>query len=156
VLRSVRLVLGSKSADLEDATQQALMGFVEALAEFRGDCHPAGYASRIAVHIALTWRRRAARSRSVACGADEIAAASERRRPAHDDGGAGYQRRCVRDLLDKLPPEQAEVLALHVVLGYSLPEVARSTGVPLNTVKSRLRLAKQALRRDLETTCAAS
>ena len=44
-------------------------------------------------------------------------------------------------------------MALHVVLGYSLPEVARSTAVPLNTVKSRLRLAKQALRRELEAEC---
>ncbi len=44
-------------------------------------------------------------------------------------------------------------MALHVVLGYSLPEVAQSTAVPLNTVKSRLRLAKQALRRELEAEC---
>lgn len=157
VVRSVRLVLGPKSADHEDATQQALMAFVLSLPTFRGDCHPSGYASRIAVHTALSWRRRLARSRAVACEADAIAAASERQWPAHDDAGAAaYQRRCVRDLLDRLPAEQAEIMALHVVLGYSLPEVARSTAVPLNTVKSRLRLAKQALRRQLESECAAS
>ena len=154
VLRSVRLVLGPKSTDHEDATQQALMAFVLSLPGFRGDCHPAGYASRIAVHTALSWRRRLARSRAVTCAADAIAAASERQRPAHDDAGAAaYQRRCLRDLLDRLPAEQAEIMALHVVLGYSLPEVARSTAVPLNTVKSRLRLAKQALRRELEGEC---
>ncbi|HVY37136.1 MAG TPA: RNA polymerase sigma factor [Polyangia bacterium] len=157
VVRSVRLVLGPKSADHEDATQQALMAFVLSLPTFRGDCHPSGYASRIAVHTALSWRRRLARSRVVACEADAIAAASERQRPAQDDAGsAAYQRRCVRDLLDRLPAEQAEIMALHVVLGYSLPEVARSTAVPLNTVKSRLRLAKLALRRQLESECAAS
>ncbi len=73
VLRSVRLVLGPKSADHEDATQQALMAFVLSLPGFRGDCHPSGYASRIAVHTALSWRRRLARSRAVACAADAIA-----------------------------------------------------------------------------------
>jgi RNA polymerase sigma-70 factor, ECF subfamily len=125
VLRSVRLVLGSKSPDHEDAVQQALMAFVLALPGFRGDCHPSGYASRIAVHTALSWRRRVARTRAVACGAEAIAAASERARPPYDDAGAAaYQRRRVRDLLDRLPAEQAEIMALHVVLGYSLAEIA--------------------------------
>ena len=72
----------------------------------------------------------------------------------HDDAGtAAYQRRCVRDLLARLPREQAEVMALHIVLGHSLLEVSQSTSIPLNTVKSRLRLAKQALRRHLEVEC---
>jgi RNA polymerase sigma-70 factor (ECF subfamily) len=32
------------------------------------------------------------------------------------------------------------------VLGYTLEEIARASSAPLNTVKSRLRLAKQVLR----------
>jgi RNA polymerase sigma factor (sigma-70 family) len=52
----------------------------------------------------------------------------------------------VRELLDALPQQQAEVLALHCVLGYTVPEIAESAGVPLETVRSRLRLAKQAVR----------
>ena len=36
-------------------------------------------------------------------------------------------------------------------LGYSLDEVATTTATPLNTVKSRLRLAKRALRRRIES-----
>jgi RNA polymerase sigma-70 factor (ECF subfamily) len=151
VLRSVRLVLGSKSPDVEDATQQALMAFVEALPSFRGECHPSGFASRIAVHAALSCRRRAGRLRVVAWGTEALAEATERRRAPHDDGGtAAYQRRCVRDLLARLPRDQAEVMAMHVVLGHSLLEVAQATSIPLNTVKSRLRLAKQALRRHLD------
>ena len=135
VVRSARLVLGSKSPDVEDVTQQALMAFVEALPSFRGECHPS----------------------VVACGAEELADATERRRVPHDDAGtAAYQRRCVRDLLARLPRDQAEVMALHVVLGYSLPEVSQSTSIPLNTVKSRLRLAKQALRRHLDAECPSS
>jgi RNA polymerase sigma factor (sigma-70 family) len=154
VARSVRLVLGSKSPDLEDVTQQALLAFVEALPSFRGECHPAGFASRITVHTALSARRRTARLRVVACDSDELADATERRRQPHDDAGtAAYQRRCVRDLLGRLPRDQAEVLALHIVLGHSLLEVSQSTSIPLNTVKSRLRLAKQALRRHLEGEC---
>jgi len=151
VVRSVRLVLGAKSPDAEDVTQQALLAFVEALPTFRAECHPTGFAARIAVHSALSTRRRATRLRIVACGAEELADATERRRAPHDDAGtAAYQRRCVRDLLGQLPHDQAEVLALHIILGHSLPEVSQITSIPLNTVKSRLRLAKQVLRRTLD------
>jgi RNA polymerase sigma factor (sigma-70 family) len=155
VWRSVRLVLGSRSAEVEDVTQQALIAFVEALASFRGECHPSGFAARIAVRTALSCRRHAGRLRVVPYTSNDLADATEQRRTPHDDAGtAAYQRRCVRDLLAHLPADQAEVLALHVILGHSLREVSQATAVPLNTVKSRFRLAKQALRRRLDEECA--
>lgn len=56
----------------------------------------------------------------------------------------------MRELMTKIPHEQAEAVALRIVLGWSLPEVAEATGAPLNTVRSRLRLAKNALRAIIE------
>jgi RNA polymerase sigma-70 factor (ECF subfamily) len=53
-------------------------------------------------------------------------------------------------LLDELPEPQAEALVLRVAWGLSMQEVADATGAPLNTVRSRLRLAKEALARRLE------
>jgi RNA polymerase sigma-70 factor (ECF subfamily) len=51
----------------------------------------------------------------------------------------------VRELLDELPEEQAEALAMRFMLGSSLEEVAQASGVPVNTVRSRVRLAKDAI-----------
>ena len=56
----------------------------------------------------------------------------------------------VRALLDDLPEEQSEALALRFMLGWSLLEIAEASGAPVNTVRSRLRLAKEALRRRVE------
>jgi RNA polymerase sigma-70 factor (ECF subfamily) len=56
----------------------------------------------------------------------------------------------IRELLSTLPENQAETLALRVVLGMSLGEVASATGVPLNTVRSRIRLAREALMERIE------
>ncbi|HMI92524.1 MAG TPA: sigma factor-like helix-turn-helix DNA-binding protein [Polyangiales bacterium] len=53
-------------------------------------------------------------------------------------------------LLDTLPEVQGETLALRVVLGLSLLETAEATGVPVNTVRSRVRLAREALRARIE------
>src|SRR5690606_15982604 len=70
-------------------------------------------------------------------------------RPA-DNTVARRRREEVQRLIDTLPGEQAETLVLRTVLGMSLAEVAESTGVPLNTVRSRMRLAKDALRKRIE------
>jgi RNA polymerase sigma-70 factor (ECF subfamily) len=48
-----------------------------------------------------------------------------------------------------LSPEQRAVVSLHLHLGYSVAETAAIVGAPDETVRSRLRLAKQRLRREL-------
>jgi DNA-directed RNA polymerase specialized sigma24 family protein len=63
---------------------------------------------------------------------------------------AARRRLLVRQLLDELPDVIAEALASHFILGYTVDEIAAASGVPANTVWSRLRLGKQALRRKLE------
>jgi DNA-directed RNA polymerase specialized sigma24 family protein len=40
---------------------------------------------------------------------------------------------------------------MRVVLGRSIEEIAQETDAPVNTVRSRLRLAKEALRLRIET-----
>ena len=70
---------------------------------------------------------------------------------AHDDAMAERRKRHVRELLALIPQEQAEALALRVALGWSLEEIAAASNTPLNTVRSRLRLAKEALRKRIET-----
>lgn len=149
VSRSVRMVLGGKHPDVDDVIQQTFIAFVGAVGTFRGDCHPAGFASRIAVHTAISSRRRAKsqRARVAALAALESA---ERHPSERDPDAASRRRRLVRELLDQLPEDQAETLALHVMLGHSMEEVARAMGCPVNTAKSRLRLAKSALRRRIE------
>src|ERR1700681_4646186 len=54
LVRVVRAVLGGAHPDIDDAIQQALIGFVQALPAFRGDCDPVGYASVIAVRAAVS------------------------------------------------------------------------------------------------------
>lgn len=149
VVRAIRLVLGPQAIDLDDVKQQAFLNVMRAVPSFRGECHPAGFASRIAVHTALTVRRRARGQRIFFRDAMEVSQVSQTGQRRNDADLALYRRHFVRDLLVRLPEEQAEVLALHVILGHSLPEIAASTSTLLATVKSRLRLAKEYLRKVL-------
>jgi len=149
MLRTVRKVLGAEHADVDDVTQDAVIALVAALPGFRAECSVTHFAHRVAVLTAMAARRRShTRNRYTEpdCSVDDI---------AEDEASplasvmAGRRRDIVRQLLDELPEPIAEALALHFVLGYTVDEIAATSSAPSNTVWSRLRLGKQALRRRL-------
>jgi RNA polymerase sigma-70 factor (ECF subfamily) len=148
--RVVNGVLGSRHPEVDDVIQQSLIAVLQALAAFRGDCHPAGYASRIALHVALRARKNAAVRRTRGETLAQISASDPDVLWPGCEVSAERRKKVLRDLLTELPEEQADALALRVMLGWSLEEVAQATGAPLNTVRSRVRLGKEALRRRVE------
>ena len=56
------------------------------------------------------------------------------------------RRSLVRQALVALPAEQREVLELAYFRGFSQSEIAKQTGQPLGTIKTRVRLAMEKLR----------
>lgn len=59
-------------------------------------------------------------------------------------------RQAVRRALESLPPEQRAPIEMAYFEGMTHVEIADSLGVPLGTVKSRLRLGLDKLRRELK------
>ncbi len=148
--RVVHAVLGARHPDADDVVQQSLIALVQALPSFRGECEPVQYGSRIAVRTAVAARKRARRLESRRDdGVDADQLTCTRLLPS-DRLRAARRRTMIRELLEDIPDEQAESMALRFVLGWSLDEVARATGAPVNTVRSRLRIAKQALKKRIE------
>lgn len=62
---------------------------------------------------------------------------------------ASERARAVASALEKLPPEQREVIELAYFGGLSQSEIAARTSLPLGTVKTRARLALEKLRAPL-------
>ena len=148
LLRAVRGVLGARHPDVEDVVQEAALAIVQALPGFRFESTVLHFSCRVAVFTALAARRRfKVRGEGLH---DELSAVDElevggAERP--DDHLAAARRRVLlRELCADLPDAQAEALILHVVLGFTIEEVADAAEVPANTVRSRLRLCKDALR----------
>ena len=150
VASTVGAVMGRGHPDLDDVIQLSLIALLQALPSFRGECQPASYASRIAVRTAVRARQKVRRQQAWQEPTADLERASDEGRSPGDELRARQRQAIVRGLLEELPEEQAESLALRVVLGWSLDDVASATGAPLNTVRSRIRLAKEALRRKIE------
>jgi RNA polymerase sigma-70 factor (ECF subfamily) len=156
MLRVIRGVLGAAHPDVEDTLQDSMIALYLALPGFRGECTTLHFACRIAVQTAMNARRRAGyRAQHTPNSAPEELAdlARDDRSPA-EIVGAARRREGLRQLVSELPEPQAEVLALHAVLGYTIEETAAVTAAPLNTVRSRLRNALSKLRARLHSDVA--
>ncbi len=148
IVTTVRVVLGSQEADLEDAGQEAMIAIADSARRFRGESSFLHYARRIAARTAFSLRRaRLETARKLAEATEAPADARPSPEPAPSAEVEREQRlEAFRRLLDQLPEGQAESLTYRVLLDYPLPVIARETGVPVNTVRSRIRLARDHLR----------
>lgn len=146
----VRAILGSHHPDVDDAIQQTLIGFVQALPSFRGDCEPIGFGRVIAVRTAMAMKRKSRTQESRTDGSVETDQLAAGRPSPRDVVFAERRKYAIRALLDELPNEQGEAIAMRIILGYSLEEIARHANAPVNTIRSRLRLAKERLRARIE------
>ncbi|MCA9644575.1 MAG: RNA polymerase sigma factor [Polyangiaceae bacterium] len=142
VARTVRVILGNQHADADDVVQQSFVALIRSLPQYRAESNLATYTSRITTRTALAARRRERRRAEVH---ESYALAQPEQLVSPREEVASH----IHALLDELVEEQAETLALRTVLGFSIDEIAEAMEVPRNTVKSRLRLAKAALRERL-------
>jgi RNA polymerase sigma-70 factor (ECF subfamily) len=152
MLRVVRKVLGRQHTDVDDVAQDSVIALLRALATFRGECTVLHFASRVSLLTALAARRRLRlRTRWSEPDGPPIENVADEDLPSPlDTTLAARRRELVHHMLDQLPEVIAESLALHFVLGYTVEEIAAAISVSPNTVWSRLRLGKQALRRKLQ------
>jgi RNA polymerase sigma-70 factor (ECF subfamily) len=153
VLRAVHALIGRNHSDVDDLAQEALLAVVDALPSFRGESTLLHFAIRITTRRIVRARRR---SHSILRWLEEhwrtsVPLFASPRNP-HDDSLDERRRVLLVELIATLPTPQSEALMLRTVLGLSVEEVAIAARVPQNTVRSRLRLAKEALRRKIAAT----
>jgi len=140
-----RGVLGRQSPDVEDAIQDCLVDVANSLPQFRFECDIRHYVTKISLRRAIKVRQRSQDlwNKLTPLDAQELP-------PVVVDNGNEARADLLRHLLDDLNKEQANALRLRLMLGHSVDEIADMTGVSQNTVKTRLRLGKNQMRRWLE------
>lgn len=156
VLATVRRVLGfgALANDAEDIVQESLLAVVSALGSLREPSKVVGFATRTAVRRALRHRKQAdAKSREVEL--ESAGPLTDKAKAPDADLVARQRAALLLQLLDELPDAQSEALALRFCLGHSLAEVAEIMQCPVNTVRSRVRLGREALAAKLEKRTAA-
>lgn len=132
-------------ARVDDVAQEALIAVLRGLGTFRGDGRFESWVDRVVARTTFTAIRR---FRAETQPGEHAAIEGE---PGGDaSGGDTYAlRRELALALDRLPADQRESLVLHFAVGMTVPEIAEAAAAPIETVRSRLRLGKAALREAL-------
>jgi RNA polymerase sigma-70 factor (ECF subfamily) len=149
VLRYFRVAAAPAAEDLAADTWLAVIG---GLGRFRGEERAfRAWVFTVARHRAIDWHRQAARRPT-----DPVPAERLSERPAPDDPvGQVLEDRSTRAalaLVAELPPDQAEVVALRVLGGLEVAEVARIVGKRPGTVRVLAHRGLRRLARRVEVT----
>ena len=144
--RSLR-ALGVRDEDLDDALQEVFIVAGKRIGEYEERGALKSWLYAICLFVARQGRRSAAKARLQESLDDEPAADGP-------DPEQAIESRLAFDrafrMLDVLSPEQREAFLLHEIEELTLREVADAVGCPLQTVYSRVNVARQRLRLALE------
>lgn len=142
----VRRLAGAIVRDPAGADDIAQETWLRALAQHPGELrNPRGWLARVARTCA--WKQH--RSESRRQRREEAVARAERLPAVVDEVVRAETRRRLARALARLPEAQRVAIVLRYQDELALGEIARRTDAPLDTVKSRLRLALGKLRREL-------
>lgn len=133
------LRLGVRGADVEDVTHDVFVAVHESLPRFdpRRPLRP--WLFGVAFRVASDHRRLARHRREIG---DDDPDAVDAAPPADEQLAAAEIRALVLRALDTLDLDRRAALVMHDLDGCSAPEIAEALAVPLNTVYSRIRLAR--------------
>lgn len=138
--------MGVGEQQVQDAVQEVFMVVHRRLPEFDHRFAVKTWLFEIAYRVSCNARRKAARRHEAL--SEDLHEASPTPEEATDRRRAA---RVLQELLDQMPDERRLMLVFADLEGLTAPEIAELTGLPLNTVYSRIRRARQELSDALAT-----
>ena len=139
----------------EETLQEVFFRFWKSASTWRGECKVSTYLFQIARNAALDARNRGKRDRALGSGAEAgenttpLAEAVSREDAPSQHMEGQELRALVRKAVEALPEEQRLIVHLAQVEGLTFREIAEILQTPVSTVKSRMAVAADTLRRKL-------
>jgi RNA polymerase sigma-70 factor (ECF subfamily) len=145
----------------EELTQETFLRVSRGLPAFKGKSKLSTWIFRIATNIYLDHRRREAARSPEGAALPPEAVEPTVRAPLAGSGPRLPDRlfeesemgRCIREFVDRLPPDHAAVIILHDLEGKRNAEIAQILDCSLDTVKIRVHRARQQLKTLLAEHC---
>lgn len=132
--------LGVRPSDLEDVAQDVFVSVYRRFREYDRGAPARPWLFSFALRASANYRRLARHRREVHTEGEPATDATS----PEDATSEARARALVLRALDRLPDEQRTVFVMHDIEGFCAPEIASEVEAPLNTVYSRLRLARAA------------
>lgn len=142
---TVAMKITGNRADAEEVTQDVFMKIHRNLGQFRFRSSFTTWLYRIAVNSAISASRKSAKRRARETEYDDgIAVERESGAPNNRGEAEGNELR-LQSMLAALNPDQRACIVLRGMEGLSYREIADTLGININTVRSRLKRAREIL-----------
>ncbi len=143
-VRSTVRYLAGDGPDGADLVQDVLVEILRSLGAFEGRSSLETWADRITVRVAMKRLRRDRKRLSLEV--HDVDALQALGPGADRQAQTAIVQARLATLLGQLTEQRRVAFVLHVVHGYTAPEIARMTGSPVNTVRDRIKHARRKLR----------
>ena len=142
---NVALRITQNSADAEEVTQDVFMKIYHSLKDFRQRSTFKTWLYRVTVNTAINRYRKTKREQKDMLDYDSLSGVLPGGSSAAEGAIQSDDETRLRALLNILNPEFKTCLVLREIEGFSYQEIAATLKIPLNTVRSRLKRARQIL-----------
>jgi RNA polymerase sigma-70 factor, ECF subfamily len=142
---NVALRITRNSADAEEATQDVFMKIYKNLKGFGFRSAFKTWVYRITVNTAINHYRKFSKEEKNRVDYDNIIESLPDHRLITEEASQSDNQARLNALFDRLSPKYKTCLILREIEGLSYQEIAGTLNMPVNTVRSRLKRARQAL-----------
>lgn len=148
--------LGAREPDVLDLAQKVFLIAHQKLGEFEGRSRVSTWLFAICQRVASDYRRSAPVRREIAMEGEDLERVRGADGALHQTLELRQRARIAEAILDKLPEPQRVVFVLFELEGMSGDAIAELLGVAVGTVRSRLRLGREAFAREAKRLSRAS
>lgn len=138
-----RLGVRGRGAELEDAVQTVLVSVDRRFDDLRDPSALRAYVCAACVNVARDVGRRRKREAARSGVSDDLEASPSEAPSPEDAVGHKEELALLQRLLSAMAEERREVFVLYEIEELTGPEIAEHLGIPLATVSSRLRRARE-------------
>jgi RNA polymerase sigma-70 factor (ECF subfamily) len=159
ILHYLSRMMGPEEA--EDGAQEVFERVNRSLGSFRGQSKLSTWIYRIATNTAIDKLRSASFKQSASQATLDEGAGTKARNTWTGQAQANIDQtvirkemsECVREYIDRLPPDYSTILILSEIEGFNNKEVADILQISLENVKVRLHRARARLKKELDNGC---
>ena len=140
---SYRIV--SKKDEAEDVCQEVFITIYRKIGTFRGESSLKTWVYRITINCALKYAQRKSKENKGMVELNDNFPAESQTKDVRHKMDEQKNEQIVRDLLNKLSPDQKICIVLRSMEGLRYHEIAETLNIPINTVRSRIKRARETM-----------
>ncbi len=140
---NVSLRMTHNTEDAQEVTQEVFLILYRKLKNFRAESSLKTWVYRIAVNYAINFTRKNARARNKMSEYHHSLTGVIVEGEAQKQIEKEHQKQCVDEILSVLNPHQRACMVLRNIEGLSYEQIAETLKITINTVRSRLKRARE-------------